>query len=205
MREIQPKDRKMNAQTQKELPNAPDSAWWLAPYLEFGTREIFGSRKKHIRKTGIKEGDTVLEVGCGTGFFTVEISKLVGPTGRVYAVDVQPQMIKKIERRIKSQQLTNVVPILTGSTKIPLDANSVDVIYAANVFEEIEIEGLTEATLTELDRLCRRGGFIFIHDHKLSRRRHMFEKVKKILAQKEFSVTQDTDSLVSRFIKLQKQ
>ena len=194
----------MKAQTQKELPNAPDSAWWLAPYLEFGTRQIFGSRKKHIRKTGIKKGDTVLEVGCGTGFFTVEISKLVGPTGRVYAIDVQPQMIKKIERRIKDQQLTNIIPILTGSAKIPLESNSIDVIYAANVFEEIEIEGLTEATLMELDRLCRKGGFIFIQDHKLSRRRHMFEKVKRILVLKNFSVTLETESLISRFVKLHK-
>lgn len=71
---------------------------------------------------GIAEGDRVADVAAGGGWFTVRLARRVGPNGRVYAEDIQPQMIAAIDRAIALYGVKNVTPILGSSTDPMLPA-----------------------------------------------------------------------------------
>src|SRR5262249_29952561 len=72
--------------------------WWVGYLITSPFRKLWQNRAL-ILESHIRAGMTVLEPGPGMGFFTLEIAKLVGSSGRVVAVDVQPQMIEGLKRR----------------------------------------------------------------------------------------------------------
>ena len=74
-------------------------SWWLGYWLLNPLRKM-GQGPHELLSPYVREGMTVLEPGPGMGFFTVELARLVGPSGRVLAVDVQPKMIEKLKRRL---------------------------------------------------------------------------------------------------------
>src|SRR5664280_1593675 len=72
--------------------------WWLGYWLTCPLRR-YGQDPHKILEPYVSEGITVLEPGPGMGFFTLALARLVGPSGRVVAVDVQPKMIERLKRR----------------------------------------------------------------------------------------------------------
>jgi len=74
--------------------------WWLGYFLASPVRKWLGQDPVRILAPHIHEGMTVLEPGPGMGFFTLELARLIGPAGRVVAVDVQPKMIDKLKQRL---------------------------------------------------------------------------------------------------------
>ena len=78
--------------------------WWVGYLIASPIRKLWQD-PAHILKRYIRPGMTVLEPGPGMGFFTLEIAKLVGPSGRVVAVDVQPRMIEGLKRRARKAGL----------------------------------------------------------------------------------------------------
>jgi len=82
--------------------------WWLGYFLLNPLRKM-GQNPCEILAPYVREGMTVLEPGPGMGFFTVELALLVGPNGRVVAVDVQPKMIEKLKQRLAKAGLTERV------------------------------------------------------------------------------------------------
>jgi len=81
----------------------------LAGAIRAGKR---GSARCALDAIGIKKGDLVADVGAGVGYFTWRMSERVGPTGKVYANDIQPRMLEQLKKNIASRGLTNVVPVL---------------------------------------------------------------------------------------------
>ena len=63
---------------------------------------------KILERAGLKPGQTVLEVGCGPGFFTIPAAKIVGKEGKVYAVDTHPMAIGRVQNKIRKEEITNV-------------------------------------------------------------------------------------------------
>jgi ubiquinone/menaquinone biosynthesis C-methylase UbiE len=72
--------------------------WWVGYFLASPLRRLMLDPEKVIG-TFVREGMTVLEPGPGMGFFTLELARLVGPSGRVVAVDIQPRMLAGLQRR----------------------------------------------------------------------------------------------------------
>src|SRR5712692_2446259 len=72
--------------------------WWLGYFLLNPLRR-FGQNPTNILSPHVREGMTVLEPGPGMGFFTLELARLVGSSGRVIAVEIQPKMLARLERR----------------------------------------------------------------------------------------------------------
>src|SRR5271157_2613986 len=72
--------------------------WWLGYWLICPVRS-WSQRPQQILAPYVHHGMTVLEPGPGMGYFTLELARLVGDSGRVVAVDVQPQMIERLKRR----------------------------------------------------------------------------------------------------------
>ena len=89
-----------------------------------------------LEHLGINEGMTVCDMGCGNGFYTLKLAKLVGRQGRILAVDVQSEMLVLLRERMESQAIENVSPIL-GSLHNPyLPDNAVDLILLVDVYHE---------------------------------------------------------------------
>jgi ubiquinone/menaquinone biosynthesis C-methylase UbiE len=72
--------------------------WWLGYLLASPVRRLFQNPRALLQPM-VSEGMTVLEPGPGMGFFTLELARLVGPAGRVVAIDVQPRMLAGLARR----------------------------------------------------------------------------------------------------------
>jgi ubiquinone/menaquinone biosynthesis C-methylase UbiE len=107
-----------------------------AEWLERSEREIEELPEEALDRIGIRSGMTVADVGAGVGYFTVRLGKRVGPTGKVYAVDVQPEMLTMLKERIAKSKLTNVVPLLGTESDPKLPGNSIDLILLVDVYHE---------------------------------------------------------------------
>ena len=81
-------------------------------------------------------GSTVADIGAGVGYFTWRMADRVGPTGIVYAEDIQPEMIQMLKENIARRKLTNVRPVLGGYDDPKLPANAVDLILLVDVYHE---------------------------------------------------------------------
>lgn len=84
--------------------------WWIGYLLASPLRRLLQD-PRHILSPHVHEGMTVLEPGPGMGFFTLELARLVGPAGRVVAVDVQPRMLAGLRRRAARKGLQDRVVV----------------------------------------------------------------------------------------------
>jgi len=107
-----------------------------ADWLERSEREIEEMPETALDKIGIKQGMTVADVGAGVGYFTVRLGRRVGPTGKVYAVDVQPEMLSILKQRAAKAKLTNVVAILGSESDPKIPDASADLILLVDVYHE---------------------------------------------------------------------
>ena len=109
-----------------------------AAWLERAEREEEEAPSKAIDLLGLKPGMAVADIGAGSGYYASRIAKRVGPTGHVYATDIQPGMIALLERRIQSEGLTNVTTVLGGMDDPKLPPASVDLAIMVDVYHELQ-------------------------------------------------------------------
>jgi SAM-dependent methyltransferase len=118
---------------------------------------------RHLLAPLVAEGSTVVEPGCGMGFFTLEIARLVGAGGRVVALDVQPRMLQGLQRRAAKAGLANRIDgRLVSPGKLELDdvIGAVDLVLALHVVHEVPDQ---RAFFAELRRALRpRGRFLIV-------------------------------------------
>ncbi|HKV84939.1 MAG TPA: methyltransferase domain-containing protein [Ktedonobacterales bacterium] len=94
--------------------------------------------EKLLRELGLKEGNTMADIGCGPGFFTVPAAQIVGEKGVVLAADVQGEMLSAVKSRITEKGLKNVRVVKTSDTDVPLPPESCDFVLLAFVLHEID-------------------------------------------------------------------
>lgn len=104
-------------------------------WLERPEREKEENSSQLLKNMNIKPGMIMADIGAGSGYYTARISKLVG-NGKVYAVDIEPEMINYLDQRIASEKLTNVKTILSTEQKVNLPANSIDLMLLVDVYHE---------------------------------------------------------------------
>ena len=81
-----------------------------APWLVRESRQREEDCESLLRALAVKTGQTVCDLGCGNGFYTLKLARQVGPKGRVYAVDIQPEMLRMLKEAARRERLRNVVP-----------------------------------------------------------------------------------------------
>ncbi|MGY5873276.1 MAG: class I SAM-dependent methyltransferase [Candidatus Thorarchaeota archaeon] len=85
-----------------------------------------------------KSGMTVIEIGCGSGFYSVAVAKAIQPDGIVYAVDIQQGMLEKLKHRMDKEQVENIIPILADAEgRIALEDGIADAVFSVTVLPEI--------------------------------------------------------------------
>jgi ubiquinone/menaquinone biosynthesis C-methylase UbiE len=113
--------------------------WWIGYLLASPLRRLWQDPRK-ILSPYVTTGATVLEPGPGMGFFTLDLARLVGPTGRVIAIDVQPQMLGALRKRARRADLEGRVETrLASESSLGVDdlAGKVDFVLAFAVVHEL--------------------------------------------------------------------
>ncbi len=106
---------------------------------------------------GARPGAAIADVGAGPGFFTIPAALLVGQRGKVYALDVQPEMLQILGERVAAERLTNVELLLSKEAELPLGDAAVDFVLLANVLHE---SADRVSLLREIGRILRPGGIL---------------------------------------------
>lgn len=110
--------------------------WQGAEWLERSERALEEEPDKALDALGTVTGLTVADVGAGSGYFTVRLAARVGPTGRVYANDLQPEMLKMLAARLARENVRNVT-LVPGAIDDPrLPASSIDLVLLVDVYHE---------------------------------------------------------------------
>jgi ubiquinone/menaquinone biosynthesis C-methylase UbiE len=107
-----------------------------ASWLERATREEEEQPKKLIKVLNITEGMVVADIGAGSGYHAFRLAPLVGEKGKILAVDIQPEMLDIIEKRMKKEKVENIKPILSKEDDPKLPDNTVDMILMVDVYHE---------------------------------------------------------------------
>ena len=107
-----------------------------AGWLERSEREREEAPENALDLMGVQPGMTVADVGAGTGYFSIRLARRVGPTGRVYANDVQPEMLNHIRERSEQLHLNNIETVLGSEADPKLPQGKLDLILLVDVYHE---------------------------------------------------------------------
>lgn len=132
---------------------------FLVGFMDNPVRRWIQPPAKVVGWMGIEEGMQVLELGPGSGVFTVEASRLVGETGRVFAVDIQPRVISNLNSRLQREGITNVVGKVASAYELPLPSNSIDRVFMIAVLPEIPDP---KKALVEVKRVLKYDGLLAV-------------------------------------------
>ena len=134
-------------------PCPPALSW----YFESRFRKWY--MRPVLNRLGIRPGDRVLELGPGPGAFTVDAARRVGPEGHLTVVDIQPEMIAKVEKRLRAADVANAETHVASAYDLPLTDSSIDRAFLVTVIGEIADQN---RALAELNRVIRPGGILSI-------------------------------------------
>ncbi len=107
-----------------------------APWLDRAERVEEEDPDRALRLLKIAKGATVADVGAGSGYMTIKMAKIVGPTGRVYANDIQSGMLELLQKNVAKAKLNNVVPVLGTFDDPKLPAATLDLVLMVDVYHE---------------------------------------------------------------------
>ena len=130
------------------------------------TKEILDSNRV-LSAIGLKEGDIFLDAGSGDGYMSLAASKIVGDEGKVYAVDAWEESINIFKGEIEKESIKNIETIVADITqKIPIDDESIDILYMGNVLHGFVENGEVEPVMKEIQRVIKQGGSFAVAEFK---------------------------------------
>jgi len=118
-----------------------------------------------LAKFPITSGIVAVDIGCGPGYWTIPMAEIVGPSGRVYAVDIEEEMLADLRAGLADRPGLNVQVFRSMEDRIPLPPKSVDFAFLACVLHELDGPG----TLREAARVLRPAGSLGVVEWKKMR------------------------------------
>ncbi len=134
-----------------------------AGWLERPEREAEEAPSKALAALQLKPGMVVADIGAGSGYYASRMSALVGPTGRVYATDIQPGMIDLLNRRVEAERLANVTTVLSGMEEPKLPVAAIDLAIMVDVYHELQNPQLF---LQRLRGVFKPGGRLVLFEYR---------------------------------------
>ena len=131
--------------------------------LGYKYRDFFLPRKNVLKEVGIKPGFTVLDYGCGPGGYIIAAAELAGKSGKIYALDIHPLAIQRVQNIASKRRLTNIETICSDyATGLPDDSIDVVLLYDT-------LHGLSKPNevLEELHRVLKPNGILSFSDHHM--------------------------------------
>lgn len=131
-------------------------AWTLGNPL----RRLTMNANKILTRMGVQGGQTILEVGCGPGFFTIPAARRV-EDGIIYALDLYPMMIENVEKKVRKHRLENVKTINSHASSTGLNDESINLILCIDVLSDISD---INPTLQEMHRILKSDGILSVYE-----------------------------------------
>jgi len=145
----------------RKLYHFPAPAF-IGQFLDSNVRRWLQPPDKIIERSGIKQGMTALDLGCGSGAYTAFVARVVGEQGKVYAIDIQPAMLQQLERKLarpENQDIKNIELKQASAYHLPFEDGSLDLVYMVTVLQEIPDRG---RALREIKRVLKPGGILTV-------------------------------------------
>lgn len=112
-----------------------------------------------LAEMGLAPGARLADIGCGPGFYTLPAARIIGPGGRVFALDLQPAMLARVREHVAAEALTNVEPLTSDEHRLPLADGAADIALLANMLHECADRA---AFLREVLRILAPGGRVAV-------------------------------------------
>jgi len=142
------------------FPAPPFIGWFLDSDLRRGLQPP----DKLIERSGIKQGMTVIDLGCGNGAYTNFVARAVGEQGKVYAVDIQTAMLRGLENKLartENQDIRNVKLKKANAYDLPFEDGAIDLVYMVTVLQEIPDR---DRALREVKRVLKPDGILAVSE-----------------------------------------
>lgn len=107
-----------------------------APWLIRESRQREEDCQKMLENLGVKPGMTICDMGCGNGFYSLQLAKMVGNEGKILAVDIQSEMLRLLKARAEAQGIENIELVLGDIDDPKLPEGKVDLIMCVDVYHE---------------------------------------------------------------------
>ena len=151
--------------------------WQGAAWLEREEREREERTDLLLPELALKPGMVVADIGAGTGYIARRMATLVGPSGVVYAVDVQPEMVEMLKSLAARAGLAQVKPMLGGVDDVRLPAASVDLAIMVDVYHELEFP---REVLASIVRSLKPGGRVVFVEYRAEDARVPIKPIHKM-------------------------
>lgn len=134
-----------------------------ADWLERADRDRVQQPEKLLDALHLRAGDTVADIGAGTGYFTLRIARRVMPGGRVLATDIQPEMLRLLEANAAKAGIRTIETILATEADAKLPDNAVDLALMVDVYHELAHPA---ETLRQVRRALRNDGRLALVEYR---------------------------------------
>ncbi len=134
-----------------------------ADWLDRPEREAEENPEGALDAIGIRPGMSVADIGAGTGYFTLRIARRVGPGGKVYANDLQPEMLRRLRENADRARLTNIETVIGGETDPKLPKGQMDVVLLVDVYHEFSRPQLM---LEQIRQLLKPDGRLVLLEYR---------------------------------------
>lgn len=141
--------------------------------LSFSVRDFIRPREEILKEVGIKPGFHILDYGCGPGGYTVPAAQMVGESGKIYALDMNPLALRMVQSRAAKKKLNNIETILSDCATI-LPDQSLDMVLLYDTFHELD---KPDEVLAELHRVLKQAGVLSFNDHHLKDENEVIAKI----------------------------
>lgn len=156
--------------------------WWLAYTFDNPLRALF-HRTDRIFASFVKEGMTVADIGCGMGYFSLGLAKLVKAGGKVFAADIQEKMLAIVEKRAVKKGLSKIIhPHLCTQDEIGIN-ELVDGVLSFWMLHEIVDK---QVFVQQVKSMVKDSGFLLVAEPRFHVPRAMFEKEVELIENEGF-------------------
>ncbi len=173
---------------------------WFADTFDYRIRRFFMNPEK-IVSPHLAQGDTALDIGCGMGFFSIAMAKLVGPGGKIYAVDIQQTVLDGVARRARKRGIENrIVTVLTDPYRFEID-DMLDFAVGSWIMHELPDQ---PAFLEKLSGIMRPGARFLVMEPKFHVTEREFLELTELIRNHGFAISGNPRIAWSRSILFEK-
>lgn len=147
----------------RKLIHFPAPAF-IGRFLDSDSRRKLQTPGDIIHGSGIKAGQRILEIGCGSGAFTTFVARVVGLSGHVEALDIQPSMLSQLKKKLalpEHQDIQNITLHQASAYDLPFEDETLDLAYMITVLPEIPDQ---PRALAEIKRVLKPGGILAVSE-----------------------------------------